>query len=128
MHMCTKGPFKTILQVETGSLRQEIAAAVSDEQAFFYFRQTSNPGSYRTIIQSRENGPWEIAVKDEWSKRVIKYRESKLTNVYIEKRTGDIDVFVPWIMPRLGLPDKPKRKPVKAYYKRFPLPQIIADT
>jgi len=108
------------IPAETGSLRQEVAAAVSDDQAFFYYRQTSVPSSVKPIIQSRENGPWEIAVKDVQGNQVIGNRESKLTNVYIEKRTGDIDVFVTGIMPRVGQPNRPKGKPVKAYYKKCP--------
>ena len=43
------------IQAETGSLRQEGAAALSDDdQAFFYFRQTSEPQSLNPIIQSTE--------------------------------------------------------------------------
>ena len=93
---------------------------MSDDQAFFYFRQTSNPGSFKPIIQSKENGPWEIAVQNLKGQLVIQQRESKLSNVYVEKRTGDIDVFVTGIMPRVGRPNRAKGKPVKAYYKKCP--------
>ena len=101
------------IPVETGSLRQETAAAVSDDQAFFYFRQTSEPSSRRPIIQSRENGPWEIAIEDLMGKQVIKDRDTKLSNVYIENKNEVINVFVTGIIPRRK---NPKLKPVKAYH------------
>ena len=53
-------------------------------------------------------------MKDVKRNKVIQQRDTKLSNVYVEKRTGDIDVFVAGIMPTRDRPDKQNRKPVKA--------------
>ena len=102
------------IQAATGSLRQEVAAAVSEDQAFFYFRHTSHPQLLKLIIQSPKDEPWEVAVQDVRRKLVMKLRNSKLTNVYVEKRNEDIEMFVTGIMPRSECPNA---KPVKAYFK-----------
>ena len=76
---------------EIVSHRQEIAAAVSEEQAFFYNRITSRPVSF--VIQS--------TVEDEpWKKVLQNYnQDTQLSNVYVEKRNEDIDVLITEIMP-----------------------------
>ena len=103
------------IQAATGKLREEVSAAVSGDQAFFYFRQTSSTaGSLKPIIWLNENDFWEIAVQDLYGKqRVMQHRQSKLTNVYIEKS----DVFVTGIMPNTR---SSNAKQVKAYFKSCP--------
>ena len=76
------------------TVRQEVAAAVSRDQAFFYFRQTSLPYSRRPIIQTCYNGPWTVAVRDSTGHPVLNHRSTMLSNVYVEKRKDDIDIFI----------------------------------
>ena len=98
------------------TLRKEVAAAVSEDQAFFYFRQTLERRSVRPIIQFHENGQWIVAIQDVYEKKLLSNRNTTLSNVYVEKRNSAIDIFITGNIEAYNRYRSPS-KPVEAYFK-----------
>lgn len=77
------------------SLRQEISPAVSENQVFFYLRQTAQRKSARpTITFDLEKGIWAVAVQD--NGLVMQNRKIEFSNVFVDK---DEKVFITGTMP-----------------------------